>query len=545
MSFTLKLLTVLIVMSLAAPALFAAGLDDYYLERFGEKPGRSTPLSGLSAVSQATGELPLDRCYTPVYHSLRRDWQKLTVGTQQVLAKYLAKPALADPAQFTSSGGRFTIHYATSGLDAPPLTDANGNGVPDWVETVAAVFETVYAAEVNSLHYNPAPTAGGVPYDVYLQNLGGGIAKYLGFTNSDIPFSTASYGSYITIDNDFAEFNHDKYSALDYLQITAAHEYHHAIQYGYNAYFDPWYAEATSTWIEDEVYDSVNQLYDYLPPWFQNFGLPLNAAVSVSSGGGYGRWLFNRYIAETRGLDMVRTIWTRLAQRGAPTDGNDIPMLPVLEEVLGDGIGTELIGFGKRLALQNWASHQHDISRIYAHPLPSQTGTSPLPLSEFPAQPYSLAFFSYPLNSIGGVDLSAKPAEVLADSVSTSNADILVLSNSGSATATTTATGGGGGGGGCFIATAAYGSYMHPKVMVLRDFRDRWLLTNLPGKWLVSLYYRVSPPLAAVISRHQWLAKGCRALLAPLVVTVEHPESVAPLLLGLLAWTLIRGRITS
>jgi hypothetical protein len=539
--FSLKFLTFFIVVWLAAPALFAADLDDYYLERFGEKSSRSYPVSGLSAVLQNTGELPLDRCYTPVYHSLRRDWPKLAVGTQQVLAKYLARPALTGEAQLVSAGGHFAIHYATSGLDAPIPTDSNNNGIPDWVETVAAVFETVYQTEVVDMGYTRAPTSGGAAYDVYLQNIGGGTARYLGFTDAVTPFSAISYGSYITIDNDFAEFSN--YSALDYLQITAAHEYHHAIQYGYNVYFDIWYGEATSTWIEDEVYDSVNQLYDYLPSWFQNMNLPLNTPVSVSTGGGYGRWLFNRYIAETRGRDTVRIIWDRLKQRGAPTDGNDIPMIPVLEEVLG-GIGGELIGFGKRLALRNWATHQNDISLI--HPLLPQSGLSPLPGSSFPAQPYSMAFFSYPLNSIGGVDLSAKPAAVLADSVSTGISDILVLCNSGTTPVASSSGGGGdGGGGGCFIATAAYGSYMHPKVKVLREFRDRWLMTSFLGRILVRCYYRVSPPIAAVIARHQLLAKGCRALLAPLVATVEHPESIASLLLGLLAWSLIRRRITS
>jgi len=77
--------------------------------------------------------------------------------------------------------------------------------------------------------------------------------------------------------------------------------------------------------------------------------------------------------------------------------------------------------------------------------------------------------------------------------------------------------GGGGGGGGCFIATAAYGSYMEPHVMVLRDFRDRVLLTNNAGRSFVELYYTHSPSVADFIAKHTSLRRVARWTLLPLV----------------------------
>ena len=53
--------------------------------------------------------------------------------------------------------------------------------------------------------------------------------------------------------------------------------------------------------------------------------------------------------------------------------------------------------------------------------------------------------------------------------------------------------GGGGGGGSCFIATAVYGSYLHPHVAVLKDFRDKRLLTNEPGRAFVRLCITDTP----------------------------------------------------
>ncbi|MBW2604884.1 MAG: hypothetical protein JRE28_11320 [Deltaproteobacteria bacterium] len=76
---------------------------------------------------------------------------------------------------------------------------------------------------------------------------------------------------------------------------------------------------------------------------------------------------------------------------------------------------------------------------------------------------------------------------------------------------------GGGGGGGCFIATAAYGSLLEPHVRILCKFRDRYLLTNGPGKTFVKYYYKHSPPAAGFISKHAGLRAVVCVFLLPLV----------------------------
>ena len=91
----------------------------------------------------------------------------------------------------------------------------------------------------------------------------------------------------------------------------------------------------------------------------------------------------------------------------------------------------------------------------------------------------------------------------------------------------------------CFIATAAYGSWLHPHVKSLRRFRDEYLLTNAPGRALVRLYQRASPSLAYYIRKHPSARFAARCLLAPLVLAVEHPLPAALLLVILPAAALL------
>ncbi len=101
--------------------------------------------------------------------------------------------------------------------------------------------------------------------------------------------------------------------------------------------------------------------------------------------------------------------------------------------------------------------------------------------------------------------------------------------------------GGGGGGGACFIATAAWGSYMADDVKVLRQFRDRVLMPTEWGRQLVSLYYRYSPPIAHRIADSEALRTATRTALTPVVYSLKYPWA-SLFLLGISLLALHRRR---
>jgi hypothetical protein len=79
----------------------------------------------------------------------------------------------------------------------------------------------------------------------------------------------------------------------------------------------------------------------------------------------------------------------------------------------------------------------------------------------------------------------------------------------------------------CFIATAAYGTDTAEEINTLREFRDVVLLANRLGAEFVSLYYEVSPPVAEVISQHDFLRTAVRVgFIDPIVAMLSWSQAL-------------------
>lgn len=97
--------------------------------------------------------------------------------------------------------------------------------------------------------------------------------------------------------------------------------------------------------------------------------------------------------------------------------------------------------------------------------------------------------------------------------------------------------------GGCFIATAAYGTPMATEVEALRTLRDTYLLDNPLGATFVDTYYRLSPPIANVVSKSPTLGALIRVALAPIILLAKLVNLSPALLLIPSFFVLLAGLI--
>jgi hypothetical protein len=262
--------------------------------------------------------IPSDKCGLWITAQLLDQWKNLTAVQRQEIQTLIRQHS----SQYDKIIGHFRIFYDLSGPNTPMLFDGTGKQIGDalaYVDSVGAIFNHVWNIEIDSLGFQQPPfESGDSCYNISISDRGNGD---YGITNTvDLISGTQipeRYSSNIDIDNDFIGSNYTS-KGIQALRVTAAHEFHHAIQIGsYGYWSDDFYAyEITSTWMEDVVYTDVNDYYQYLKDYFgdSNRYPGFWQGWSFNSGNyrGYERCIWAHFLAKRYGMDIMKDVWTRM-----------------------------------------------------------------------------------------------------------------------------------------------------------------------------------------------------------------------------------------
>ena len=226
----------------------------------------------------------------------------------------------------TLDNGYFRFHYTTSGTHAVANTDTNNNSIPDYIDQMVDVFAYVALTQLDSFLYTEPPSDSWYPansdnggsnhYDVYIRNLESNVYGYVApenfaqagnFGDNENSSTTElnALNSYMALRNNYNGFPGNEEESI---KVTAAHEYHHAVQTGYDGFEAQWLMEATAVAMEEQIYDEINDCYQYLPSWFNE----PHKALDHQSDHWYGSFIYPQYIYEHLGGYLtLKMIWQK------------------------------------------------------------------------------------------------------------------------------------------------------------------------------------------------------------------------------------------
>ncbi|HAL56648.1 MAG TPA: hypothetical protein DCP63_09270 [Bacteroidetes bacterium] len=273
---------------------------------------------------------PEPKCGTSLLVAAFARWQQLEPMAKVQIARSLQRPGRHKSK--LSPAGFFRIHYDTTGAHKPALLNPGGNPAliekshEQYIDSVAAVLDYCRRVEVEILGYSAPPTdlqqGGGDEYDVYVSDLGTGVFGNTWWTPGDLIESTPNqrFATYMEIDNDY--LGHRTPGLLG-LKVTVAHEFLHAIQVGsYGIWqevpnFDFYFYELSSSWMEDVVYDFINDYHFDVRFYFERFKDTQNRSFSFTTYAGpiyygYERSIWAHFLVRRYGQDVMKEIWTEM-----------------------------------------------------------------------------------------------------------------------------------------------------------------------------------------------------------------------------------------
>jgi len=280
------------------------------------------------------------KCGTPIvndFHLHHNDFDKdvlQSMGLEQTQVRP-DRPELEGEETYGSLDGLFLIHYTRIGEDSvyQASVDLNTNGVPDYVDAVADICDSVYHITVNVMGYPSPPVDGFYPdggddrFDVYLKNIGAGVygLAYVDSLYIDGP-GTYRATSFLELDKDYQSLSVYKDRPLDAVRVTTAHEFFHMVQFGidvteteYNPRGDltaRYWMEMSAVWMEEQIYDNINDYRLYLPFYFND---PRNSIQQFRSNidlHPYASAILPIFLSEKYGQEIIKDIWLRCGETG-------------------------------------------------------------------------------------------------------------------------------------------------------------------------------------------------------------------------------------
>jgi hypothetical protein len=278
----------------------------------------------------AFGDIPI-KCRTPLVIWFYSRLNEFPAEIQSQFKTQIPRPSTQKVRN--SPAGFFAIHYDTTGPHTPALLDTSNppQRIPGtheaFVDSAAKVFDYCWTFEVDTLGFDAPPndgTRGGDGrYDIYIQALGQGGFGETDWEATDLISSVPNerYYTFILIDNDFADL---RTTGMGALKVTAAHELHHAIQVGAYGLWpqvpnqDAYFLELTSSWMEEVVFTSVNDYYNDVRRYFENFKDKFNRSLAFTYFPsnftdppflGYERSIWAIFLAQRFGRAVMREIW--------------------------------------------------------------------------------------------------------------------------------------------------------------------------------------------------------------------------------------------
>ena len=75
--------------------------------------------------------------------------------------------------------------------------------------------------------------------------------------------------------------------------------------------------------------------------------------------------------------------------------------------------------------------------------------------------------------------------------------------------------------GSCYVATATYQNSFHPNVVLLRDFRDRFLRKSFFGRLFIDLYYKIGPSLSYLPEHYMFIRRLSKMVIDRIVLMIR------------------------